>query len=353
MQAWGAPTHLHVIETSVRRVHNRVMRAFLFVVLVLICLAPRTAIAQSFQLPIDCAIGEVCVVQNYADANPSAGAAADPQCGPLTYDGHDGLDFRAPAALARRGVNVLAPAAGVVLGVRDGEPERAFLESGAAAVAERECGNGVRIDHGDGWVTQLCHMRAGSLRVSRGARVSAGQVLGLVGLSGQTEFPHLHLTLFRNEQKIDPLTGGALAELRCGPRGADPGSHWSAAARQALAYRGARVFSLGFTGAAPAASARVEDLPANAAVGAPALVFWALASGPHDGDVLRVRLYGPSGALVAEGERTQPRDQAQASVFAGRRAPAGGWPAGRYRGVAELLRDGRVLQTRTETMELR
>ncbi|MEQ1617937.1 MAG: M23 family metallopeptidase [Terricaulis sp.] len=329
------------------------MHMLLFAALLLIQWTPGDADAQNFQLPIDCTVGEVCVVQNYADANPSAGAGDDPQCGPLSYDGHDGLDFRVPAALARRGVNVLAPAAGVVLGVRDGEPERAFLDRGAAAVADRECGNGVRIAHGGGWSTQLCHMRAGSLRVARGERVSAGQVLGLVGLSGQTEFPHVHLTLFRNERKIDPLTGGALADLRCGPRGADAGSHWSAAARQALAYRGARLFSLGFTGAAPNANARVEDLPANAAVNAPALVFWALASGPRDGDVLRVRLYGPDGALVGEGERIQPRDQAQASMFAGRRTPAGGWASGRYRGVAELLRDGRVLQTRTETMELR
>lgn len=353
MQALGGVAHLHVIETSARSVHNRVMRTFLLAALLLICLAPCAANAQSFQLPIDCALGEICVVQNYADANPSTGQGDDPQCGPLAYDGHDGLDFRAPAALALRGVNVLAPAAGVVLGVRDGEPERAFLDRGAAAVADRECGNGVRIDHGGGWVTQLCHMRAGSLRVARGERVSAGQVLGLVGLSGQTEFPHVHLTLFRNEQKIDPLTGGALADLRCDPQGANAGAHWSAAARQTLTYRGARLFSLGFTGAAPNANARVEDLPANAAVSAPALVFWALASGPHDGDVLRVRLYGPDSALVAEGERVQPRDQAQASMFAGRRTPAGGWASGRYRGVAELLRDGRVLQTRTETMELR
>ncbi len=329
------------------------MRTLLIAALLLICLAPRAANAQSFQLPIDCAVGEVCVVQNYADANPSADEGDDPQCGPLAYDGHDGLDFRAPAAMARRGVNVLAPAAGVVLGVRDGEPERAFLDRGAAAVADRECGNGVRVDHGGGWVTQLCHLRAGSLRVARGARVSAGQALGLVGLSGQTEFPHVHLTMFRNEQKIDPLTGGALSDLRCGPQGANAGAHWSAAARQALAYRGARLFSMGFTGAAPAANARVEDLPANAAVNAPALVFWALVSGPRDGDVLRVRLYGPDGALVAEGERIQPRDQAQASMFAGRRTPAGGWSAGSYRGAAELLRDGRVVQMRSETIQVR
>jgi Peptidase family M23 len=329
------------------------MRAVILA-LALLPLAPMApADAQEFRLPIDCRVGEVCLVQNYADSDPAAGAADDPWCGPLAYDGHDGLDFRAPAALARVGVNVLAPAAGVVVGVRDDEPERAFLEGGAAAVANRECGNGVRIDHGGGLSTQLCHMRAGSLRVRQGEQVSAGQVLGRIGLSGSTQFPHLHLSLFRDGEKVDPLTGAPLGALSCSARGAAAGPHWSSAARQALTHRGTRLFALGFTGTAPAADASVEDLPANAARNRQALVFWALVSGPRDRDVLRVRLYGPDGALVAEGSRTQPRDQAQASVFAGRRTPAGGWPAGNYRGVAELLRDGRVMQTRHETITLR
>lgn len=309
--------------------------------------------AQDFQLPIDCAVGEVCLVQNYSDANPAAGAATDPQCGPLTYDGHDGLDFRAPARLAASGVNVLAPAAGVVRGVRDGEPDGAYRRGGAAAVANRECGNGVRIEHEGGWSSQLCHMRAGSLRVREGERISAGQTLGLVGLSGRTEFPHVHLRLERNGAQVDPLSSAPLANLRCSAQGASAGAHWSSGARAALAYRGARLFAHGFTGAAPGENANVEDLPANASRSAQALVFWALVSGPRERDVLRVRLYGPDGALLAEATRTQPRDQAQASAFAGRRTPAGGWPAGTYRGIAELLRDGRVVQTRTETMELR
>src|SRR5688572_17587571 len=89
--------------------------------LVLSC-APEQASAQNFQLPIECAVGDVCVIQNYADLDPANGAADDPRCGPFTYDGHDGLDIRAPQALADRGVAVLSPAAGVIGAVRDGEP---------------------------------------------------------------------------------------------------------------------------------------------------------------------------------------------------------------------------------------
>lgn len=329
------------------------MRPFLLLALALCCLAvPRLAAAQNFVLPLDCAVGDVCLVQNYADWNAATGAATDPDCGPLTYDGHDGLDFRAPADRVRVGIAVLAPAAGVVRGVRDGEADGAFLRGGAATLNGRDCGNGVRIDHGNGWVSQLCHMRSGSVRVHDGDRVTAGQALGLIGLSGHTEFPHVHLSLWHNDQKVDPLTGGVIGADACGAAAVRPGAHWSAAARNALAYRDTRWFEAGFTGTAPAQGGNAEDLPANAARQSAALVFWALAVGPRQGDVLRVRLYGPDGALVGEGTRTQPRDQAQAWLFTGRRTPAGGWAAGAYRGEAAVLRGGSVVQTRTETLTL-
>jgi hypothetical protein len=329
------------------------MRLALFLLLpLLLSCAPEQASAQNFQLPIDCAIGEVCVVQNYADLDPNSGAADDPRCGPFTYDGHDGLDIRAPAALADRGVAVLSPAAGVIGAVRDNEPDGAFLQDGMAAIGERECGNGVRIDHEGGWSSQLCHMRHDSVRVRVGDRVEAGQAVGLVGLSGRTEFPHVHLTLRLNDDRVEPLTGRAAGEVRCG-EDVEPGSIWSADARRALAYRGAQWFAAGFTGSPPGEGANAERLPVNAARNADALVFYALAVGPRDGDVLRVRLYAPDGSLVGENTRTQPRDQAQAWLFTGRHTPAGGWPAGEYRGEAVLLRDGRAVQTRTETIMLR
>lgn len=332
-------------------VHNVAMRVLLFIALAVIC-APRNAAAQNFQLPIDCRVGDVCIVQNYADLNAAAGAADDPRCGPLSYDGHDGIDIRAPAAMAAHGVAVLAPAAGVVAAVRDGEPEGAFLRGGAEAVRGRDCGNGVRIDHEDGWSSQLCHMRAGSLRVQAGDRVAAGQPVGLVGLSGHTQFNHVHTTPRRNNQTVEPLTGGALASTTCGAA-VTPGAHWSASARTALAYRGTQLFAAGFSGEPPAQGAEAESLPANASRQGSALVFWALASGPTNGDVIRVKIYRPDGTVMAEGTRTQDRNQAQAYVFAGQRNSGGGFPPGAYRGEAQVVRNGRVVATRTETLTLR
>ena len=327
------------------------MRLVVCIVLLLLAYAPREAAAQNFSLPLDCRVGEVCLVQNYVDLDPGP-AAQDPMCGPLSYDGHDGLDIRVPAQLARAGVGVLAPAAGIVRGVRDGEADGAFLRGGAVAISGRDCGNGVRIEHAAGWTSQLCHLRQGSVRVHVGDQVRAGQELGLVGLSGHTQFPHVHLALTHNGEARDPLTGVALGALACGGEAATPGAHWSATARAALGYRGAIWFEAGFTGLAPAEGANAEDLPANATPTAPALVYWALAMGPHRGDVLRLRLFEPDGALISEATRTQPRDQAQAWVFTGRRMPQSGWHAGQYRGEAQLLRGDRVIALHVEMLSL-
>lgn len=330
------------------------MRPLLFLALLAASLSfPRLAAAQNFALPIDCPVGSVCIVQNYADWSAGRGAATDPMCGALTYPGHDGLDFRAPAMRARAGVAVLAPAAGVVLRIRDGEADGAFLRGGETAIGGRDCGNGVVIDHGNGWESQLCHFRTGSVRVSAGARVTAGQAVGLVGLSGHTQFPHVHLTLRHNGQTVDPITGGVIGAGACGANAVRPGPQWSSAARTALAYHGTQWFEAGFTGSAPPQGVSAEEWPVNASRQSAALVFWGLATGPRNGDVLRVRLYGPNGAVLADSTRTQPRDQAQAWAFAGKRTPTGGWPAGAYRGEAALLRGGHVVQTRTETLQLR
>jgi hypothetical protein len=239
-----------------------------------------------------------------------------------------------------------------VRAVRDGEPDGAYVQNGRGAVADRECGNGVVIDHGGGWTTQLCHLRAGSVRVRAGQTIAAGDVLGLVGQSGFAAFPHVHLRMRRNGAVVDPITAAPLAGAPCRANPPAPGLHWTAQARAQLRYRGTALFASGFSGAAPPADARVEDLPRNAARNAQALVFWALAVGPRNGDVLRVRLIGPDGAVVAEGSRTQPRDQAQASVFGGRRTPPSGWAPGAYRGEARLYRNGAVIAERTERLVL-
>lgn len=56
-------------------------------------------------------------------------------------------------------------------------------------------GNVVVIDHGDGEFSLLAHMQKGSVRVKVGDKVQQGDVLGLLGNSGNSDGPHLHYQL--------------------------------------------------------------------------------------------------------------------------------------------------------------
>ncbi len=61
----------------------------------------------------------------------------------------------------------------------------------------------VEVEHGEGYVTRYAH--AGRLAVSRGQSVATGQVLGYVGLTGNTTGPHLHFELHRYGERLNPL----------------------------------------------------------------------------------------------------------------------------------------------------
>jgi len=56
-------------------------------------------------------------------------------------------------------------------------------------------GNHVILDLGGGRFTFYAHMQPASLRVKVGEKVRRGQVLGLVGNSGNSTAPHLHFHL--------------------------------------------------------------------------------------------------------------------------------------------------------------
>ena len=130
-------------------------------------LAAPQAAAVELELPIACTLAEDCTVQQYPDHDPGPGAR-DYACGGESYDGHDGIDIRLKTfADIERGVPVLAAAAGVVKSGRDGMADKPVRgEADRKALKGRDCGNGVIVEHSDGFETQYCHMRRGS--VARG-----------------------------------------------------------------------------------------------------------------------------------------------------------------------------------------
>jgi len=264
-----------------------------FAVLLLAALSFGSAVAAPpvLEIPVRCTLGADCFIQNFFDHDASSGYR-DYRCGRLSYDGHSGTDFRLKTLAAmRQGVAVVAAAAGVVRGTRDGEADVSIRSPKRVSVDSREAGNGVRIDHGDGWETQYSHLRQGSIRVKAGQRVQGGDVLGLIGLSGKTEFPHLDFTVRRRGRVVDPFAVEPPAVC-----GEEAPTLWSETARRALVYRPSGLLVAGF-GAPPPSREEVESGEADHATlpaTAPAIVFWAEAFGLREGDEFVVELRSPT-----------------------------------------------------------
>ena len=97
---------------------------------------------------------------------------------------HDGLDLVAP-----QGAPVYAVADGVVSQV---------------VRSRKGLGNIVEIDHGNGYQTLYAHMS--KTIAKKGQWVSQGTKIGLVGSTGYSTGPHLHFMVYKNGNRIDPMT---------------------------------------------------------------------------------------------------------------------------------------------------
>lgn len=92
------------------------------------------------------------------------------------------------------GKEILSVAAGTVVKVKDGIPENVPHAAKRAVEMTMETigGNHVVVDIGNGSYAFYAHLIPGSLKVKQGDKVSAGQVLGKIGNSGNSTEPHLH-----------------------------------------------------------------------------------------------------------------------------------------------------------------
>ncbi len=109
------------------------------------------------------------------------GWRADPFTGVRSF--HTGTDMACP-----QGTPILASQSGRV----------------SAVSSNRVYGNYVIIDHGNGYQTLYAHMY--KALVKKGAWVSQGTRIGLVGSTGYSTGPHLHFMVYKNGTRIDPMT---------------------------------------------------------------------------------------------------------------------------------------------------
>jgi hypothetical protein len=96
---------------------------------------------------------------------------------------------------------LVAPADGVVVGVRDDRPDQPVADTSDPKYYAPEYkdggdpGNYLIIDHGGSEFSMIAHFRAHSMLVKSGDHVRQGQGLGKLGHSGDTDGPHCHYQL--------------------------------------------------------------------------------------------------------------------------------------------------------------
>jgi murein DD-endopeptidase MepM/ murein hydrolase activator NlpD len=90
------------------------------------------------------------------------------------------------------GQEAIAAANGTVVKVVDGLPEQVPGVFPEGISLDEADGNSVILDIGGGNYALYAHFQPGSVRVKEGERVERGEVLGLVGNSGNSLAPHLH-----------------------------------------------------------------------------------------------------------------------------------------------------------------
>ena len=94
------------------------------------------------------------------------------------------------------GVPIYAAGDGRVAAIHDGEPDnRSFNQAELATRETARGGNYVIIDHLNGEYSWFAHLKQGSVRVKIGQPVKQGEIIGQMGASGDSLFPHLHYEL--------------------------------------------------------------------------------------------------------------------------------------------------------------
>lgn len=100
---------------------------------------------------------------------------------------------------AHRGVDYAAPTGTPVRSVGNGTVIKKAYQRGGA-------GNYVKIKHNKTFTTIYMHFVRHVKNLKVGQRVSQGDIIGYVGMTGTATGPHLHYGVMKNGQYINPLT---------------------------------------------------------------------------------------------------------------------------------------------------
>jgi hypothetical protein len=155
-------------------------------------------------------------ITNFVDHNTAfPNQVRDYNCGTRSYDlssgyNHQGIDIATWPfpwkKMQQNAVIIVAAAPGTIIAKHDGNYDQNCSFCTSACFW-----NAVYVMHADGSVAWYGHMKQNSLTSKAvGQTVSTGEFLGVVGSSGNSTGPHLHLEVYTNNtysQLVDPFAG--------------------------------------------------------------------------------------------------------------------------------------------------
>lgn len=305
--------------------------------------------APQFAFPIECKLGEDCWIANYVDVDPAENESRDFKCGNKTYEGHKGTDFALRSRKEMKGgVNVLAAADGKILRSRDGENDTVKTEEEYKAIkaADKDCGNGIIINHGSGLMTYYCHLKNGSITVKPGDEVEENEIIAQIGQSGYAEFPHLHFTVLWEGGHIDPFTG-MLKEDGCGEF---KNNLW----KDNLAYTPYAIFDGGFASKIPDFKEieTGENTPPAPSVAGKTFVFWSSFYQVSAGDEITLSVKDPNGKIFVERTIIQDKNRARQHYYTGRKLKDRALIPGTYTGKTTIKASGHAPQSLQYTINV-
>lgn len=192
---------------------------------------PGSALAEEggFSWPITCVPGVDCAGRHFRIGYPDvSGTGLSFACSKPGYTGHQGTDI--VISSVDQGIQALAAADGVVRWTKDGLYDRCPNESEAECQERQKselalpgqkgatlgfnAGNFVMLEHKlnqTRYLTLYAHLKKGTVNVTPGQNIARGQQLGEVASSGNSQIPHLHFGVYKEEaglyRPVDPWKG--------------------------------------------------------------------------------------------------------------------------------------------------
>ena len=157
----------------------------------------------------------------------------------------------------------------------------------------------------------------------------------------------LYATVRYRGKAVDPFVGtAALPPCNVDSRTA---GLWAPDAARSLAYDPAAIITGGLASAVPPKAVADRDPPPGLDGRQAPLILWVDAIGARAGDRQIFSIVGPDGRVVHDQQSVIADGGLSWFAYSGKRAPAAGWPSGRYVGRYRLQRaDAVVAQIETQ-----